>query len=236
MKINNHMKSQTKIILISMLILTILILHLIDLKPMFLTSPFSEKIKGIDISHHNTIQNWDKVKTQVDFCIIKSTEGATYKDPMFNKNWVSTKRNNVIRGAYHFFSPNVPAEKQFQNFKNSVKLVSGDFPPVVDVELKEVDMNEVNKFLKLAEKYYGVKPIVYTEHIFFKVFMEGKIDNSYPLWIYIDQMFVFKPSFKNYNCVLWQYSHTGKIDGIKGDVDLDLFMGGSDKLKSLLIK
>lgn len=223
------------IVISELLILVISALYFADLTPAF-KSPSNYEIRGIDISHHNTIINWDSISKQLGFCIVKSTEGSNYKDPMFNSYWKLSKRNGLVRGAYHFFSPGVSGKKQFENFKNTVKLGSGDLPPILDVELKECDINEVKIFLELAEKYYSVIPIIYTEHLFFKVFLDGEIDSKYPLWIYVDESFLVKPSFNNCNCVLWQYSHTGNISGIKGDVDLDCFMGDSLSFEYLKIK
>jgi lysozyme len=215
-----------------LLLLMVLVYNLIDLTP---SSKYDFKICGIDISHHNKVYNWKQVKKHAKFCIIKSTEGKSFNDPMFKSNWKNCKKNNIIRGAYHFFSPGVSANKQFENFKNSVKLTTNDLPPILDVELKKCDIDEVNKWLKLAEDYYGVKPIVYTDYFFFKIFMEGKL-NDYPLWLHINKKYKVKPSFNNYNCIFWQYNQKGKIKGIKGDVDLDTFLGDSESFNNLLIK
>jgi lysozyme len=223
------------IVLSVLLVLVLSGFHFADLNPT-ITSTSSFEMKGIDISHHNSISNWGSVNNQVGFCVIKATEGSNYKDPMFNSNWKSSKKNNLVRGAYHFFKPGVSGSKQFENFKNTVRLVSGDLPPVLDVELKECDINEVKIFLELAEKQYGVTPIVYSDYLFFKVFLDGKIDTKYPLWIYIDESYSLKPSFNDYNCVLWQYSHTGVVSGVDGDVDLDSFIGDSLSFESLKIK
>ena len=78
-----------------------------------------KQIKGIDISHYQTVTDWDAVSDQVDFVIIKATEGATWKDAKFNKYWQKSKQRKISRGANHFFSPNVAAEKQFKNLKKS---------------------------------------------------------------------------------------------------------------------
>jgi lysozyme len=223
------------LLILSVIGASFLILYALDLKPAFNTEVYID-MKGVDISHYNSINNWSKVENEIGFCFIKSTEGSTYTDPNFKTNWSLAKKHNVKRGAYHFFSPGVSAEKQFNNFKKHVKLFPGDLPPVLDVELKESNMDEVNKWLELATKYYKVKPILYTEYVFFKVYLDGNVDTQYPLWIYIDKSFGFKPSFNNYNCVLWQFSHTGKVHGITGDVDLDLFFGDSVQFKSMIVK
>jgi lysozyme len=95
---------------------------------------------------------------------------------------VKCQKNKLVRGAYHYFAPNISAEKQFENFRKQVKLVTNDLPPILDIEEKEVDMNEANKWLQLAENYYGVKPIVYSSYFFYLIFMKGRI-NQYQLWL-----------------------------------------------------
>lgn len=226
------------IISITLVVLSYLVYSCIDLKPNVRKS----KISGIDVSHYQGVIEWDKVRESVDFVYIKATEGGTLKDSKFNRNWRESKRNGVKRGAYHFFTPNVSAYEQFINFKNSVKLSPGDLPPVLDVEREagvytklDIDMDEVNEWLRLVEEYYGVKPIIYSDYITFKFFMDDKV-NNYKLWIYLPKGYFLKPSFNDYDCVIWQYSYKGKIDGIKGNTDLDEFYGDSNEFENLLIK
>jgi len=223
-----------KILIISLVILVFLLIiyYLIDLNP---SSKSDFKINGIDISHYNKVYDWNKVKNHSKFCIIKASEGGSRKDPMFNHYWVESKNHKIVRGAYHFFTPGVPAIKQFLNFKNQVKLYSGDLPPILDVELKECDMNEVNKWLELAEQYYQVKPIIYSDYLFFKVFMERKV-NKCPLWLYFNGKYKVKPSFNNFDCVFWQYNQQGRVNGLIGDTDLDTFLGDLESFNSILIK
>lgn len=223
-----------KVFILSILIFIMIISchNVIDLRPTFFTK---NTISGIDISHHNNVFNWTQVKKKNKFCIIKATQGHSFKDPKFNSYWSNSKKNGITRGAYHFFSPDVSAEKQFINFKRNVKLTKGDLPPILDVELKEIDVKEVNKWLELVESHYKVKPIIYTEFLFFKVFLEGKISN-YPIWIYLDEKYKLQPYFNNYDCVFWQYSHNGSIKGISGSVDLNKFLGSQNDFEKLLIK
>ena len=230
MKNNKNIKHLIVISLVSFISLAF-VKNVTDLTPNLTNN--NNNFKGVDISHYNKVYDWDEVKTNSKFVIIKSTEGGKFIDPKFSSNWKNAKKNGIIRGAYHFFSPKISAEKQFLNFKNTVKLLPGDLPPILDVELKEIDMNEVNKWLKLAEEYYGVKPIIYSDYFIFKVFMDGKVDN-YKLWIHINEKYHVKPSFNNYDCIMWQYSHTGKIPGIKGDVDLNEYLSDSSSFYSLL--
>lgn len=220
------------LIIISIVLIPIVtVRNIVDLSP---SSDSDFQVKGIDISHHNRVYNWSKVSKQNDFCIMKATEGSSFTDNKFNSYWTNSKKNGMVRGAYHFFKPGVSAEKQFENFKRHVNLSKNDLPPILDVELKECDIDEVNKWLKLAENYYGVKPIVYSDFFFFKLYMERKLDD-YPLWLHINKRFKVKPSFNNFDCVIWQYNQWGKVNGINGYVDKNTFLGNSEDFKNLLI-
>ncbi len=222
-----------KVIIISLSIFLIYscVYNIVDLEPV---TNDSFKLKGIDISHHNRVRNWNSVSDNNDFVIMKATEGESWVDSKFNSYWKESNRQGTIRGAYHFFTPGVSGEKQFNNFKKTVKLKKGDLPPILDVELKECNIDEVNIWLKLAEEHYGVKPIIYTEYVFFKLILEDEVSDC-KLWIYIDKDYGMKPSFNNYECVIWQYSHTGNVEGIDGPVDLDSVITDSVTFNNTLI-
>jgi lysozyme len=200
--------------------------------------PFSSsnyKIRGIDISHYNQIYNWDLVKSKNSFCIMKATEGNTINDRRFKASWDISKKLNITRGAYHFFKSNSSASVQFENYRNSVKLVANDLPPILDVENADINMKDVNLWLEMAEKYYGVKPIIYSSYYFFVRYMKGKV-NNYPVWLYYNTKYKLRPAFDTNEVLFLQYSQHGKANGIYGDVDLDLFLGDTEKFKQLLIK
>lgn len=215
--------------LISLIFLSLAVISYYEFQPSKLKKRSKRRILpkfenvGIDISRHNDVKNWKKIKSNVDFCIMKSTEGRTLKDRTFDDNWKMAKKNKVTRGAYHFFTAKPSAVKQFDNFKNVVELNKGDLPPVLDVEMKGTNMKEVNKWLRLAEKHYKMTPIVYTGYNFFRKYMDGKLDPKYPLWI-CDINSSSAPYIDGYNVIIWQYSHTGVVKGINGDVDMNTFL------------
>ena len=219
------------LVFISLSVLAILLVRAIDLYP---SSKSDYTISGIDISHHNEISNWLELREQIKFCIIKATEGGSFIDPRFTTNWVNCRKNKIICGAYHFFTPGISAEKQFSNYKNHVKLISKDLPPILDVELTGFSINEVNKWLDLAYKHYKVKPIVYTDYFFFKLYMEGRIRDC-GIWIYINNKYELKPCFNDLECVFWQYNQKGKVKGINGEVDLDVFLGDINSFNKIQI-
>ena len=66
-----------------------------------------------------------------------------------------------IRGAYHFYNPKTDASRQADFFIRSVKLESGDLPPVLDIEVRGEDEKKLRRDLKVwldkIEDYYRVK-------------------------------------------------------------------------------
>ena len=89
-------------------------------------------IDGIDISHHNVVRDWDKVKA--GFIYAKATEGKSHRDTKFVRFRRNAMKRNIPFGAYHFLSTDVPAKQQFQNFKNAVTKGSTTLIPMLDIE------------------------------------------------------------------------------------------------------
>ena len=94
---------------------------------------------GIDISKHQPNIDWETLceENKPYFVFIKATEGTYVQDKKFKEHWANCKKNNVLRGAYHFFSYFTSGKKQAANFIKMVKLEKGDLPPVLDVEYKK---------------------------------------------------------------------------------------------------
>ena len=92
-----------------------------------------------------------------------------------------------------FFIPSTSAARQADFFIHNVSLEAGDLPPVLDVEKKPESRqqfrHDVLSWLQTVEKYYGVRPIIYTSDRFLKAYLSGPEFESYPLWIahyYVD--------------------------------------------------
>ena len=128
--------------------------------------------------------------------------------------------------------------KQADFFIRTVKLVSGDLPPVLDVEVtgrkekKELQQG-IKRWLDRVESHYGVKPILYTSYKFKTRYLDDSIFNAYPYWIahyYVDSVrYQGKWHF-------WQHTDVGSVPGIKEYVDLNVFNGSLEELKKLTIK
>lgn len=208
--------------------------------------PEGYTVHGIDISKHQGTIEWERVSRmkkegiQISFVFIKATEGITRQDNKFETNWKQSDRNGLLRGAYHFYYPSRDANKQADNFINVVKLAKGDLPPVVDIEYSNGKSakkicDDLTVFISRLEKQYAVKPIIYTNTNFYNTYLVGKF-NDYPLWIagYFDHERFYNEFTTPW--ILWQHSEKGKVDGIRGNVDFNVYKGSIEKLTSMSVK
>ena len=208
------------------------------------TYPEGYNVRGIDISHYQTDIKWEKLRNAsinndpVRFVIIKATEGQDLFDDDFNDNFFQAKENDFIRGAYHFFVPGVDAARQADFYLHQVHLVPGDLPPVLDIEKdgklpKKKLQKDVKKWLDIVEEKYGVKPILYTSYKFKKDFLDDPVFDEYPYWI--AHYYINKLEYKG-DWVMWQHTDCGKVDGIKGFVDCNIFNGTVRDLEDFTIQ
>lgn len=207
-------------------------------------NPDGYEVRGIDISHYQCRIDWQRLRNAningqpIRFVFIKATEGCTLIDENFNENFYQSRRNDLIRGAYHFFLPSADARKQAEFFLRQVHLEAGDLPPVLDVE-KQTPLSPeglrkaVKQWLQVVEKHYGVKPIIYTGYKFKQQFLSDSTFNSYPYWIahYYIQELEYKGPW-----MFWQYTDVGHVDGINGYVDYNIFNGDLQQLQAITIK
>lgn len=197
------------------------------------------EVTGVDVSHYQGVINWDLLAADGhDFAFIKATEGKELKDKAFDANWYLAGLTGMRRGAYHFFRPEVAPDIQANNFFTSVTLSPGDLPPVIDVEhrgkLSAVQLvSRVKQLSLIIEAHYGVKPIIYTGQNFYNRFLAGQFDD-YPLWLArYDQNEPVTVCGRNYN--FWQYTDRGKLPGVVGHIDRNVFTGTHLDLAMLCI-
>ena len=207
--------------------------------------PEGYEIHGIDISHYQGEIDWEKLrnhgmieKCPVRFVMIKATEGASKLDDKFNDNFYQAREYGFIRGAYHFWSVHSSGRAQAEYFMKQVKLEEGDLPPVLDVEHKAKSQTDeefkesVLTWLRLVEKKYGVKAIIYTYYKYKMRFLSDPIFDEYPYWIahYYVEKVEYQVKWK-----FWQHNDCGQLPGIKGYVDFDIYNGSYYDLKRLTI-
>ncbi|MCP4441123.1 MAG: hypothetical protein GY810_19535 [Aureispira sp.] len=190
-------------------------------------------IHGIDVSHHQNYINWDLVKNEnIFFVFMKATEGRSFKDKRFNQNWAGAKRAGLRRGAYHFFSFHRTGKEQVNNYIESVSLSPNDLPPVIDLEYgsyseknrpkASVVVKELRYMLEKFHQHYGKRPILYCTYNCYNLYVKGIFD-EYFVWIRDTKN--SKPQLPNKQWLFWQYSAKGRISGIQGNVDMNVFYG-----------
>jgi lysozyme len=205
--------------------------------------PEGFEIRGIDISHYQDRIDWERLRNAnvqrvpLRFVFVKATEGVSMIDENFSDNFYQARQNDLIRGAYHFFVPDADARKQARFYLKQVHLEEGDLPPVLDVEKvgrlsSEQLRKAVRTWLEIVEEHYGVKPILYTGASFKKKYLNDSIFNQYPYWI--AHYYVEKPTYEG-SWKFWQYTDFGKIDGIQGNVDCNIFNGSLQDLRKMTI-
>ena len=206
--------------------------------------PEGYEIHGIDISHYQGEIDWDKLsgamieRCPIRFVVIKATEGAGHIDKNFNDNFQMAKEYGFIRGVYHFWSNQSSAREQAYYFLKKVHLENGDLPPVLDIEHKPKNMGvedfqiNVLTWLHIVEDKYHVKPIIYTYYKFKEAYLNDARFNDYPYWIahyYVDKI-EYKGQWK-----FWQHTDAGRLPGIKGYVDFNIYNGSYYDLRKLTI-
>lgn len=217
----------------------------------------NEHATGIDVSHYKKQIDWKKVgESGVQFAILKATEADSFVDPRFDYNWTRTRRQGIIRGAYHFFRPLVDPVQQANNFIKIAgrTLHRTDLPPVLDIESypdfvarewKQISLNErlrrIQIWLQTVETATGRIPIIYTEYYSWRDFIgntEKFVRN--PLWIAnyrVEQPKVPANNWGGRGWTLWQTTEKGVVPGIRDEapcVDLDVFRGSFEDLKTWL--
>ncbi len=202
------------------------------------------RVRGIDISHYQGDINWDKLRNAqiqgapVSFVFVKATQGTNIWDENFNQNFYNARKNDIIRGAYHYFSPFTPGKEQAKYYCKMVQLDEKDLPPVLDVEetgnyTTQQLQREVLNWMKVVEKHYGVTPILYTGYKFKTSYLNTPDFDRFPYWIahyYVDSL-----EYKG-DWAFWQHTDAGKVDGIKGYVDVNIFHGDYQDLMDMTIK
>lgn len=206
--------------------------------------PEGYSIRGIDISHHQGVIDWEKLSRAkigdetISFVFVKATEGKNFLDENFNDNFYKAREYGIKRGAYHYFKPGVPAKDQARYFLRQVHLEEGDLPPVLDIEeAGGLSVEELQKqastWLKIVGDHYKVTPIIYSGYKFRQKYLNGTDFEKYPYWIahYYVRALSYKGSWK-----FWQHTDCGRLDGVKEKVDLNIYNGSMYDLNKLCLK
>lgn len=187
------------------------------------------KEKGIDVSVYQGIIDWKTVKASgIDFAILRAGYGgfSYQKDKNFEINYANAKANGIKVGAY-WYSYAKTLEQSNMEVDAFLSVVSGkqfEYPVYFDIEDKSqenlgVDLLTnitINFCEKVQSRGYYVGLYTNMNWITYKLDKSRlvKFDKWFARWSNI-------PPYGNEFGGLWQYSSTGKVNGISGPVDLN---------------
>lgn len=187
-------------------------------------------MKGIDVSRWQGNINWSAVKNDgIEFAIIKAggSDAGFYKDPYFEKNYSGCKANGIYVGAYYFVgagcTSKADGEADAKRFLEFLKGKQFEMPVYIDFEAPNgankqgntdacIGFNEV---MENAGYYAGVYASDYSG---FKDRLNKDALKPYTWWV---AHYGGRVDYATANSDIWQYSSTGRVAGINGNVDMD---------------
>ena len=192
-------------------------------------------LKGIDISSHNGNIDWGKVKPQIDFAIIRLGYGDNVErqdDSYFIKNVNGCIDNNIPFGVYIYsYALNLGGSESIQSEidhtkKMLSKISKKPFCVYIDMEDdstiklgKTMLTNFALEFCKQI-KNAGYRAGVYANENWFRNYLQVSTIASFGYSIWCAKYSTNKPNITS-NYDIWQYSSTGHINGINGNVDMN---------------
>ena len=199
----------------------------------------SLETKGIDVSKWQADIDWKAVAgAGIDFAIIRvgyrgySKAGPLVEDPYFRANIAGATKAGVKVGVY-FFSQAVTEAEAIEEASMALKLVKGyhlDYPIFIDTEKsggradklsKDARTKIVKAFCKTVQND-GYKAGVYANKDWFENHLNADELNSYTIWV---AQFRAECTYTG-KYDMWQFTETGSIPGIKGNVDLNICYKG----------
>lgn len=186
--------------------------------------------KGIDVSAWQKNINWDKVKAAgIKFAILRCGYGsdiATQDDAYFTRNISECERVGMPYGVYLYSYANT-VEKAKSEAAHVLRLIKGhkpQYPIYYDLE----DAGTTGKYgkstiLEIAKAFVNTLEAqgywvgIYANKYWNTTYLTDSWYNSKARWV----------AQYNSECTysgeygIWQYSSTGKVDGISGNVDMN---------------
>jgi GH25 family lysozyme M1 (1,4-beta-N-acetylmuramidase) len=200
-------------------------------------------VKGIDVSYYQGNIDWTRVKNDgVKYAFIRVSDGLGTVDTKFETYWAQSRANGIIHGAYQFFRPNQDPIAQAELFLDKLgnTIAADDLPPVIDIEaaggLAPAQVAaKAKQWIDHVEAALGVKPIIYTGFYFWRDQVGAPAYGAaHPLW---------HAQYSSVECpnipapwtewAFWQFTSSGAVDGIAGNVDVNRFDGTMAELMAL---
>ena len=186
-------------------------------------------IKGVDLSHWNSIANAGPYYGS-DFVIVKASEGKSYRDPMMKTHAQNAKNAGAEIGFYHYARPELNSpEEEVNNFLYQVNRYLGSCVLALDWEgeaLKQ-PIEWARRWLDLVYEKTGIRPLFYCQYSYTDKIKTIR-DGNYGLWIArYKKMKADEIEAKDKGPIaIWQYSGTG--------IDKDYFYGSVEQFKKYM--
>ena len=205
-------------------------------------------VRGVDVSKYQGDIDWAKVKAAgYDFAMIRlGARGYESGNLVLDDNFVAYitgARNAGLNTGVYFFSQAITEEEVIEeaNFTVGALMNYGaTYPIAIDIEWIEDDkartddltaMDRTELAVKFCDtvKAFGYTPMIYASRDMLIAGMHPDLLEDYEVWLSDD----YEPEDGTdypYAFSMWQYSRKGKVDGITGDVDVNLrFMNSKEE-------
>lgn len=189
------------------------------------------EIKGIDVSHHNGTVDWDKVKADgIKFAILRCGYGrknVRQIDKQFERNYRECKRVGIPVGVYHYSYAKNPEDARLEaDFM--LELIAGkqfEYPVIFDIEDKGQEAFGKDMLTKITIAFCekieaaGYYVSIYSNPDWFINKLDTERLKPYDKWL---AHWVSTPKWGNEFGGLWQYTDSGKVNGIETKVDMNI--------------
>lgn len=178
----------------------------------------------------------DSIDYPVSFVYIKSTQGTTIKSKYYASDARDARSHGILCGAYHFYSVKTKAIDQARFFLKNTKIMKDDLPPVLDVEPTDREIakgggeeklfESIRIWMNTVEAQTGKRPILYVSQKFIRQHLVKAPDICEKYQVWIARYGEYRPEVK---LLFWQLTPYGRVKGIHGDVDINVFNGYHDQ-------
>ncbi len=196
-----------------------------------------ESVKGVDLSKYNGTVDFNKLKDAgVGFVMLRlGSRGYGTGKITLDEKFVEYAQNAQLAGIQigaYFYSQAVNETEAVEEANYIVGAVSGfniKYPIAIDIERVLNDEARTDKLTneertKMVStfcdtvKSYGYKPIIYASREMLVADLNLEELSDYDVWLSDETI----PTDYPYRFSMWQYNKKGRIDGITGDIDLDI--------------
>lgn len=213
-----------------------------------------QSLYGVDIASHQHTGPGDKtidipksVDGGISYAFVKATEGTNYMNPYFRDDVIKFIEKDTPVGFYHYAKPTASTEEAKAQARLFVAVTGIDkgvktIAPVLDIEENKEKLTSsqlvqwTHAFVDEVKELTGMDVMIYTYPNFWLNEMGNTTEFSHlPLWL---------ASYNNKThpgtipggwdtWTFWQYTSDGKVDGYGGKIDLNVFNGTPEDLKSM---